>query len=93
MRMLLLLVACIGWSCTDQDNPIALTSIPAGKVNVDSDAGECLAISWPCDTEVESVWTIFYGADYRFQAHGERVLFSHYLDSNSKKQYWASEAF
>ena len=22
---------------------------------------------------------------------GERVLFSHYLDSNSKRQYWASE--
>ena len=91
MRMLLLLVACIGWSCTDQDNPIALTSIPAGKVNVDSDAGECLAISWPCDTEVYSVWTVFYGAAYRFQAHGERVLFSHYVESNRKKQYWASE--
>ena len=88
---MLLLVTCLGWSCTDQDNPIALTSIPAGKVYVGSDSGECLAISWPCDTEVDSVWTVFYGSDYRFQAHGERVLFSHYLDSNSKRQYWASE--
>ena len=67
MRILMLLVACIGFSCTDQDNPIALTSTPAGKAHVD-DAGECLAISWPCDTEVDSVWTVFYGAAYRFQA-------------------------
>ena len=82
MRILMLLVACIGFSCTDQDNPIALTSTPAGKAHVD-DEGECLAISWPCDTEVDSVWTVFYGAAYRFQAHGERVLFSHYLDSRN----------
>ena len=91
MRMLLLLVAFMGFSCTEQNNPIALISTPAGKVHVDSDADECLAISWPCDTEVDSVWTVFYGSDYRFQAHGERILFSHYLDSNSKRQYWASE--
>ena len=92
MRMLLLLVACIGWSCTDHENPLALISIPAGKVHVDSDSDECLAISWACDTEVDSVWTVFYGSDYRFQVHdNERVLFSHYLDSNSKTQYWASE--
>ena len=37
------------------------------------------------------MWTIFYGADYRFQAHGERVLFSHYMESTKKKEYWASE--
>ena len=91
MRMLLLLVAFIGFSCTDQNNPIALISTPAGKVHVDADADECLAISWSCDTEVDSVWTVFYGSDYRLQVHSERVLFSHYLDSNSKKQYWASE--
>ena len=90
-KILLLLVACIGFSCTEHENPIALISTPAGKANVDSGSGECLAISWSCDTKVDSVWTVFYGSDYRFQAHGERVLFSHYLDSTSKKQYWASE--
>ena len=91
MRMLLLLVACMGFSCTDHDNPLGLSSLSAGKIHVDSDTGECLAISWTCDTEVDSVWTVFYGSDYRFQAHSERVLFSHYVESNRKKQYWASE--
>ena len=91
MRMLLLLVAFMGFSCTGQNNPIALISTPAGKIHVDS-AGECLAISWACDTEVNSVWTVFYGSDYRFQVHGDRVLFSHYLDDASKQEYWASEA-
>ena len=81
----------MGFSCTDYENPLALISPPAGKAQVGSDSGECLAISWPCDTEVDSVWTVFYGSDYRFQAHGDSVLFSHYLDSNSKTQYWASE--
>ncbi len=90
-KILLLLVACIGFSCTEHGNPLALISIPAGKVKVNSDAGECLAISWTCDTEVDSVWTVFYGSDYRFQAHGDSVLFSHYMDGTSKKQYWASE--
>ena len=91
IKILLLLVACIGFSCTDQGNPLALISTPAGKAKVDSDSDECLAISWSCNTEVDSVWTVFYGSDYRFQTHGERVLFSHYLESTSKKQYWASE--
>ena len=88
IKALLFLVAFTGFSCTDHENPLALISPPAGKANVDSGSGECLAISWSCDTEVDSVWTVFYGSDYRFQAHGERVLFSHYLDSTSKKQYW-----
>ena len=87
MRILLLLIACMGLSCADQDNPIAPTGLPAGKVQVD----ESLVISWPCDAEVDSVWTVFYGSAYRFQTHGERVLFSQYLDSNRKRQYWASE--
>ena len=91
IKALLFLVAFTGFSCTDHENPLALISPPAGKAKVDSGSGECLAISWSCDTEVDSVWTVFYGLDYRFQAHGERVLFSHYLDSTSKKQYWASE--
>ena len=91
IKALLFLVAFTGFSCTDHENPLALISPPAGKANVDSGSGECLAISWSCDTEVDSVWTVFYGSDYRFQAHGERVLFSHYLDSTSKRQYWASE--
>ena len=91
MRMLVILVACMGFSCTEQENPIAHISPPASKAYVDSDAGERLALSWLCDTEVDSVWTVFYGSDYRFQAHGERILFSHYLTSNKKKQYWASE--
>ena len=91
MRILLLLIACIGFSCTDQGNPVALTSIPSGKANVDSDSGECLAIFWSCDTEVDSVWTVFYGTDYRFQAHGDSILFSHYVDSNRRREYWASE--
>ena len=90
-KILLLLVACIGSSCTEQGNPLALISIPAGKTTVDSDSDECLAIYWTCDTEVDSVWTVFYGSDYRLQAHGERILFSHYLDSSSKKRYWVSE--
>ena len=90
-KILLLLAAFIGFSCTDHENPLALISIPAGKVKVDSGSDECLAISWPCDAEVDSVWTVFYGSDYRFQAHGDSVLFSHYLASNSKTQYWASE--
>ena len=90
-KVLLLLVALTGFSCTDYENPLALISTPAGKAKVDADSGQCLAISWTCDTEVDSVWTVFYGSDYRFQAHGERVLFSHYLESTSKRQYWASE--
>ena len=90
-KILLPLVAFIGFSCTDHENPLALISTPAGKAKVDSDSDECLAISWTCDTEVDSVWTVFYGSDYRFQAHGDSVLFSHYMDSTSKKQYWASE--
>ena len=91
MRILLLLMACIGFSCTEQEKPIAFTSIPPGKANVDSDAGACLAISWTCDAEVDTVWTVFYGADYRFQTHGDSVLTSHYLDSHSRREYWASE--
>ena len=91
IKALLFLVAFTGFSCTNHENPLALISTPAGKAKVDADSGQCLAISWSCDTEVDSVWTVFYGSDYRFQAHGERVLFSHYLDSNSKRQYWASE--
>ena len=90
-KFLLLLVSCIGFSCTEYENPLALISTPAGKAYVDSDPGECLAISWSCDAEVDSVWTVFYGSDYRFQAHGERVLFSHYIASTKKKRYWASE--
>ena len=91
MKVLLLLIACIGFSCTEHENPLARINIPAGKATVNSDSDECLAVSWPCDTEVDTVWTVFYGADYRFQAHGERILFSHYLTSNSEKRYWASE--
>ena len=91
MRILLLLVACMGFSCAHHENPLALTSPPAGKANVHSGKSEYLAIFWPCDAEVNSVWTVFYGSDYRLQAHGDSVLFSHYLDSNSKTQYWASE--
>ena len=90
-KILLLLVACIGLSCTEQGNPLAFINIPAGKTTVDSDSDECLAIYWTCDTEVDSVWTVFYGADYRFQAHGDSILFSHYVESNRKIQYWASE--
>ena len=37
------------------------------------------------------MWTVFYGSDYRFQAHGNSILFSHYMESTQKKQYWASE--
>lgn len=93
LRLLLgaLFVALMGFaSCADQDNLIG-PSGPAGKATVDSDAGESLIISWACDTAVDSVWTIFYGADYRFQIHGEDVLFSHYLTNNQRGEYWTSE--
>ena len=91
MRMLVILVACMGFSCTEQENPISHIIPPAGKAYVDSGFGERLALSWPCDAEANSVWTVFYGAGYRFQVHGDSILFSHYLDSNRRIEYWASE--